>query len=147
MKKSTLLKKLIVQLSEPFDLDDLGILEEQTSKNIKILNPKNKDLTRIVVFYKNNSVEKINFFSENPILSLNDLQSELGEAVSGYNFRDNITKLYFSKKIGKIKEITTKKTNKIEIIGNNIIQTTPKGEKLKFSLEEDYFNSICFLFN
>lgn len=148
MKNLPLLEFLFKKLSGSFGVSELGGYDGQTSKNIHILQPNDNDLNRIVVFYKDDkSIDKINFFSEKAIVCLNDLEAMFGQPKVGYSFRDDFTKIFFNKEMGVIDSVTTKKDHKLELIGNYVVQTTPKGEVFKFKPEENIFNSVCFSFN
>jgi hypothetical protein len=146
MNTIELLENIKESLNKSFNLNDLGMLIEKNSDDIHILEPNNKIFKKIIVFYKNNKVKKINFVSEKPIFSLKDFTESFGEHKVGYSFRDNLTKLLFSIEEKKIKEITTKTDDKLEIKEKEIIQETPKGEKKIFKKNEPLFNSVCFCF-
>jgi len=106
----TTINKLINKLNTSFQLKELGVFTKKMSAKSEVYSSIIEDFQNIVVFYKDDeSIDKINFVSDEPILSINDLTSELGEFQSGYSFRDDITQISFDKQMNSVKKSQQKK--------------------------------------
>lgn len=139
--------KITSLLDSNFKIEDIGTIDKKISKKIESYKTNFKDFNSVIIFYKaDNSIDKINFVSQNFLISLEDLIHHFGNFESGYSFRDDITKFSFSPSFKKIKKITTKMDSRCEIKEDKMFIYTVKGETTESNCSDNNFKSICFHF-